>query len=130
MKNSTVLLKKNLCKTRSLKTSLFNIHQLKKFLPTLAIGIALLTTPFSAISQDTSVTQSAQGGAVVKEKTVNLNKSSLEQLLTLKGIGYSRAKSIIVYREQMGGFKSVDELSQVSGVGEKILSENKGRLTI
>ncbi|TYK64813.1 ComEA family DNA-binding protein [Colwellia echini] len=111
--------------TSSLKT-----HPVKKLLSVFTIGVVLLTTPLLANSKEVNVAESSQEQAVVKEQTVNLNKSSLEQLLTLKGIGYSRAQSIIVYREQMGGFKSVDELSQVSGVGEKIMSENRARLTI
>ena len=65
-----------------------------------------------------------------KVAVVNLNNSSIEQLVTLKGIGQKRAQAIIAYREQVGQFKSVAELIQVKGVGEKVLSDNKARLQI
>ena len=53
---------------------------------------------------------------------VNLNTATLEQLETLDGVGPATAQKIIDYREQHGGFTSVDELDQVSGIGEKRLA--------
>ena len=53
---------------------------------------------------------------------VNLNTATLEQLETLDGVGPATAQKIVEYREQHGGFKSVDELDQVSGIGEKRLA--------
>ena len=53
---------------------------------------------------------------------VNLNTATLEQLETLDGVGPATAQKIVDYREQHGGFKSVDELDQVSGIGEKRLA--------
>ena len=53
---------------------------------------------------------------------VNLNTATLEQLDELDGIGPATAESIIEYRETNGGFGSVEELGQVSGIGEKRLA--------
>ncbi|MDA0174830.1 helix-hairpin-helix domain-containing protein [Solirubrobacter taibaiensis] len=53
---------------------------------------------------------------------VNLNTATLEQLETLDGVGPATALKIVEYREQHGGFKSVDELDQVAGIGEKRLA--------
>jgi competence protein ComEA len=53
---------------------------------------------------------------------VNLNSATLEQLETLDGVGPATAQKILDYREQHGGFKSVEELDQVSGIGEKRLA--------
>jgi len=53
---------------------------------------------------------------------IDLNSATLEQLDTLDGVGPSTAQKILDYREQHGGFKSVDELDQVSGIGEKRLA--------
>ena len=54
---------------------------------------------------------------------ININSASKEQLSTLIGIGDTKAEAIIKYREENGGFKSVEELTKVDGIGEKTLSK-------
>jgi competence protein ComEA len=49
---------------------------------------------------------------------VNINTATVEELQLLPGIGEARAKAVIALRKQNGGFKSVDELAQVKGIGE------------
>jgi|GEM_PF-1980664 len=63
-------------------------------------------------------------------QVIHINESSLEQLLTLKGIGQKKAEAILAYREKVGNFKSIEELIEVKGIGEKILMDNKSRLKI
>jgi competence protein ComEA len=53
--------------------------------------------------------------------TVNINTATPEQLELLPGIGESRANAVIAIRKQRGGFKSVDELTEVKGIGEVAL---------
>jgi competence protein ComEA len=53
---------------------------------------------------------------------VNLNTATPEQLDTLPGVGPATVQKIVEYREQHGGFGSVEELGQVSGIGEKRLA--------
>jgi comEA protein len=52
---------------------------------------------------------------------VNVNTASPEELQVLPGIGESRAQAIVAEREQRGGFKSVEELVDVKGIGEGML---------
>jgi competence protein ComEA len=52
---------------------------------------------------------------------VNINTATSEELQTLSGIGESKANKIITYRQQNGSFKTIDELCNVSGIGEKTL---------
>ncbi|NLD48705.1 MAG: ComEA family DNA-binding protein [Clostridiaceae bacterium] len=66
------------------------------------------------------------GGVVVAEKEeqakgngkVNINTALLQDLDTLPGIGPSTAQKIITYREKNGGFKKIEDLMEVSGIGE------------
>ncbi|MEA2281675.1 MAG: competence protein ComEA [Solirubrobacteraceae bacterium] len=53
---------------------------------------------------------------------VDLNTATLEQLDTLDGVGPATAQKILEYRQQHGGFGSVEELGQVSGIGPKRLA--------
>lgn len=59
---------------------------------------------------------------------VSLNGATVEQLQTLDGIGPGLAAKIVAYREQNGGFRSIDELGEVPGIGEKRLEALRGRL--
>jgi competence protein ComEA len=61
---------------------------------------------------------------------VNLNTATLEQLDALSGIGPAIAQRIIDYRENIGGFKSIEEITQVSGVGEATFAKIKDSITV
>jgi len=61
---------------------------------------------------------------------VDLNTATLELLDTLDGVGPATAQKILDYREEHGGFGSVEELGQVSGIGEKRLATLKDRVRV
>ncbi|UED71016.1 helix-hairpin-helix domain-containing protein [Brevibacillus sp. HD3.3A] len=61
-------------------------------------------------------------------KTVNLNSATVQELMTLPGIGESRAAAILEYRTQVGRFRSVDELKKVSGIGAKMFEKIKDHI--
>ena len=61
---------------------------------------------------------------------VNLNTANLEELQTLDGIGESKAKAIIAYREEVGQFNSIEELLEVSGIGESLYDKVKENITV
>ena len=80
-----------------------------------------------------SASQQAGSGApssTSKEKKVNINKASLEELKQVKGLGGKRAQDIIDHRETNGKFKSVDELKKVSGIGAKTIEKLKDYVTV
>ena len=64
------------------------------------------------------------------QATININQASEGELVSLHGIGSSKAQAIILYREMFGSFKSVDELTKVKGIGAKTIEKNRGRLTV
>jgi competence protein ComEA len=65
-----------------------------------------------------SVPAPAASGTPQPGVPLNLNTATLEQLDTLPGVGPATAQKILDYREQHGGFGSVEELGQVPGIGD------------
>lgn len=62
------------------------------------------------------------------EGKVDINKATSAQLQTLKGIGLKKAEAIVAYREEHGTFKSIDDLTKVKGINQKIVTANKNSL--
>ncbi|HJA27212.1 MAG TPA: helix-hairpin-helix domain-containing protein [Candidatus Limosilactobacillus intestinigallinarum] len=69
-------------------------------------------------------------GSSSQTTTVNLNTATKEQLCQITGIGDKKADLILQYREQHGQFKSVDELKQVSGFGDKSVEKIRDQLAV
>ncbi len=65
-----------------------------------------------------------------KSALINPNTATLAQLMSLPGVGQTKARAIIAYREQVGTFSSLDEITQVSGIGDKTYAKFKDRLTL
>lgn len=61
---------------------------------------------------------------------VNINKANSAQLQTLNGIGPAKAAEIIKYRKAHNGFKTVNELVNVKGIGPKTVQKLKPHITI
>jgi competence protein ComEA len=64
-----------------------------------------------------------------KPDTINVNSADLEELQSLKGVGVAKAKAIIVFRENNGKFTSIDQMTQVSGLGESFVEQNKSKVS-
>lgn len=61
---------------------------------------------------------------------VSINTATLEELMTLEGIGEAKAKSIIAYREEHGPYQAIEDLLNVSGIGESLLAKIKENITL
>jgi competence protein ComEA len=81
-----------------------------------AVGVAIV---LALASTAVPVLAAAEKAAV----PVDVNQASAEELTTLPGIGEKLAQRIVAYREQHGGFKSVEELMNVKGIGERNLQK-------
>ena len=61
---------------------------------------------------------------------VNLNTADIAALMTLPGIGESRAKAIISYREQHGAFAQIEDIMKISGIKQAAFSKIKDKITV
>ena len=91
------------------------------------LGIAVSATAASAQSKATTPKAAATATAAAP---VNLNTATVEQLATIPGVGPKMAERIIDYRQKNGGFKKIEDLMNVSGVGEKSFLKMKPLITV
>lgn len=68
--------------------------------------------------------------AEASDGKINLNTAAKEQLITLTGIGEAKAAAIIRYREENGGFQSIEELMEVEGIKEGVFNKIKDQIKI
>jgi competence protein ComEA len=80
-----------------------------------------VVVPEKAPAGDAAVA-GAPGVAGAPAGPVNLNTATAEQLDTLDGVGPATAAKILRYRQENGGFSSVEELGQIAGIGERRLA--------
>jgi competence protein ComEA len=69
--------------------------------------------------------------ALLAAQPVNVNTADAATLATaIKGVGEAKAQAIVAYRKQHGPFKSVDDLTEVPGIGDRIVDRNRANLTV
>lgn len=61
---------------------------------------------------------------------VNINTATQSELEAVRGLGPSKAKAIMEYREKRGNFRSIDELDNVKGFGKASIDKLRGELTV
>ena len=64
------------------------------------------------------------------DKQIDINKAEKEELMLLNGIGSSKADSIIAYREEQGLFQTIEEIKNVSGIGDATFEKLKDAITV
>ncbi|MFW1645158.1 ComEA family DNA-binding protein [Acinetobacter guillouiae] len=85
------------------------------------------TSPSNSSHKGPSSSAQSSNSSALK---VSLNSANAEQLQQLTGVGAKKAQAIIAYRIQNGGFKSIDDLKKVKGIGEKLFEQNRARLSL
>lgn len=79
----------------------------------------------NALKNDACITETT-----TTSSKISINSATLEQLQTLPGIGESKAKDIISYREQNGPFKTIEDITKVSGIGDSVFAKIKDYITL
>jgi len=89
-----------------------------------ATGLALALASMLSVAPVVADAKPAPSGKV------NLNSASAEQLTALPGVGPALAARIVEHRQKQGSFRSVQELMNVRGIGEKNLAKIQGYLSV
>ncbi len=87
------------------------------------------TAPAETTQAPASTTASASSDGTPSGK-ININSATQEELMTLPNIGEVRAKAIIEYRKNNGPFKSIENLKDVSGIGDKLYADAEPYITV
>jgi competence protein ComEA len=91
--------------------------------------LAVLAMPLAAIGAPHQAPQGEAADAA-RVAAVNLNTATAAQLEALPGIGAKTAQRILDYRQKSGGFKKIEELMNVKGIGEKNFLKLKPHITV
>lgn len=70
------------------------------------------------------------GFAYAQEESININTADVATLVSLNGIGQSKAEAIVAYREANGPFTVTADLANVKGIGERTIEKNAKRLSV
>lgn len=87
------------------------------------------TSPDSDM-QTTDRNVRSNSATALENGLVNLNTADVAALMTLPGIGESRAKAIISYREQHGAFAKIEDIMKISGIKQAAFSKIKDKITV
>jgi comEA protein len=98
---------------------------------TTAIALALaLACSMNALAQQPAGSPKASTTVASSAAPINLNSATAMQLETLPGVGAATAQRILEYRQKNGGFKKVEDLMNIRGVGEKSFLKIKPLVTV
>ena len=99
---------------------------MKSYLLMLALLVAVAMTgllPVSALAAENPA-------ATTTLETIHINQATAEELQMLPGVGPALSERIVVYRAENGPFESVDQLTEVKGVGQNKLAKFREQLTV
>lgn len=116
-------------------TSISNEANEKNIKPEYNIDVALENNESVIEKEENKTTEVVKSNdnndeSISTNKLVNINTAGVKELSTLTGIGKAKAQKIIDYREANGGFKSIDEIMKVKGIGKATYEKFKANITI
>ena len=98
---------------------------------TTAIQISSSTeTEANSAKSAGSASKSSDNSATAVSYPINLNTATVEELVSIDGLGESRASAIIEYRDYLGGYTSVEQIKEISGIGDATYAKLAPYLTV
>ncbi|WP_448920149.1 ComEA family DNA-binding protein [Eubacterium sp.] len=98
---------------------------------TTATQISSLTeTAANRAKSPTAASKSSDNSAMAVSYPINLNTATVEELTSIDGLGESRASAIIEYRDYLGGYTSVEQIKEISGIGDATYAKLAPYLTV
>ncbi|WP_416305694.1 ComEA family DNA-binding protein [Neptunicella sp. SCSIO 80796] len=99
---------------------------MKKIIIPLLLGLASLTSLNTLAVDDVKMPKKEQ----MQTQQINLNTATEKELTKLPGIGKSKAKAIVEYREKHGKFGSAKDLAKIDGIGETVANSLEGKVEL
>lgn len=91
---------------------------------------SLTETAASSAKSAGSASKSSDNSATAVSYPINLNSATVEELVSIDGLGESRASAIIEYRDYLGGYTSVEQIKEISGIGDATYAKLAPYLTV
>ena len=131
--NQTVLDAINMAGGLTKKGITTDINLSKKITNEMVIVVSAISEKKSTkpiINNNATINSSSSSTSKETKSKVSINTGTQQELMTLTGIGESKAKNIIAYREKSGLFKKIDDIKKVSGIGEALFAKIKENIII
>ncbi|MFA3790773.1 ComEA family DNA-binding protein [Aliiglaciecola sp. SL4] len=106
---------------------------MKKFLPTLIVACAVFTASSPLSIHAKSLNQkieTAKTQLQAEATPININTATANDLEALPGIGAKKAQDIVAYRKANGSFKRVEDITNVKGIGDRMLAKLKTSVSV
>lgn len=97
---------------------------------TSATSPPLVAADEQQIKKDIKEQANVSGGKETPSQLININTADASALMTLPGIGPSKAKAIVEYRDKKGAFRRIDDLMKVKGIGKKLMAKIRDKVRI